>query len=201
MGERPESRNVWQVLLKAKETELSDQKKRVLQFYESWEGLGPLKFMQKTRISGADTRELDFFKEAFDDTTAYLEKTLGMLHSKLYFQAVRCHISVNVHSYEKALQNIATPPATGRRNIPAGMDPIFTERACVYADNVPKFVEEMEESQRGWNHGDVPIPYEDVWWTMMMRLNAWTMSVRWMDREGVKIPCEHYHNPTRVYIL
>jgi len=200
MGERPESRNIWKLLLKAQEAHLSNRKKHVLQFYESWEGLAPWSFREPTRIHRTETRELDFFKKAFDNTTAYLEHTLGGLYVPLYSQAVRCHISINVHSYEQALQNIATPPGTVRVDqLPAAMDPIFTERAYIYADNVPKFVEQMEQSHH--HNGNKNISYEDVWWTMMMRLHAWTMSVRWMDREGVKIPSEYYDNPIRVYIL
>jgi hypothetical protein len=49
---------------------------------------------------------------------------------------------------------------------------------------------------------DTNISYEDVWWMMMMRLHAWTMSVNWVDdKGGVKIPSEYYYSPARVYIL
>lgn len=200
MGERPESRNVWRLLLKRQEAQLSHRKKHVLQFYESWEGLAPWKFEGEYRVERTDTRELDFFKKAFDDTTAYLEHTLGGLYVPLYSQAVRCHISINVHSYEQALHYTGTPPIKKRDGqLPNSLDFIFIERAYIYAENVPKFVEEIKKSHH--HNGNKNISYEDVWWTMMMRLHAWTMSVRWIDREGVKIPSEYHDNPIRVYIL
>lgn len=200
MGERPESRNVWRFLLKRQEAQLSNRKKHVLQFYESWEGLAPWKFEGEHRVERTDTRELDFFKKAFVDTTAYLERSLGGLYVPLYSHAVRCHISINVQSYELALRNTASQQNKGRGDqLPTGLDPVFTERAYIYTENVPEFVREMENSHH--HNRDKNISYEDVWWTMMMRLHAWTMSVRWMDREGVKIPSEYYDNPIRVYIL
>ena len=200
MGERPESRNVWRLLLKSQEAQLSDPQRHLLKFYNDWERLAPWKFNDECRIDRTETRDLDFFKKAFDDTTAYFGNALGGLYVPLYSHAVRCHISINVHSYEQALKNIATQPQNGRGDqLPAGLDPTFTERAYIYAENVRKFVEEMEKSRH--HNPSKNVSYEDVWWTMMMRLHAWTMSVRWMDRDWVKIPSEYYGNPTRVYIL
>jgi hypothetical protein len=84
--------------------------------------------------------------------------------------------------------------------LPASLDPIFKERAYIYAENVPIFVEEMERCDI--RNPEKNISYEDIWLILMVRLHTWTMSVGWVvDRGGVKIPSEYYYSLARVYIL
>ena len=198
MGERPETRNVWRTILKKGEASLSEMRKQVLLFYDAWKQDSPL---FEIDYKACDSDEyLAFFKSAFDSTTHYFRETEGLSIDQLYNNLIPRHVDVNALSLQQAEENIKigrdktrdiTLPPRG------GWDPIFVERAYIYAENVPKFVEKMERLVPS----DAKFSYEDAWWMMMMRLHAWTMSVEWVDREGVKIPSEHYDNPTRVYIL
>jgi hypothetical protein len=124
----------------------------------------------------------------------------------VYKELVQAHIEVNVQSLQEAEANTQARRNKARGDIPvAGTsepyqgNPIFTERAFLYADNIPKVVKYMEKidtrefSQRP--------SYEDVWWMMIMRLHASMMSIILVNRTGVNIPSEYYDNPARVYIL
>jgi hypothetical protein len=207
MGERPESRNVWRSELRKQESSLSHTRKLVLQFYDRWELRDPQGFTNSYRLKGESDSEIAFFKRAFDDTTKHLFRYLtdGVKCAKvadmegIYTLLIHVHISVNARSVEEAEKNV-NKVVRGTDSIPDNLDPVFKERAYVYAENVPKFVKEMESSK--YYNPDEHISYEDVWWLMMMRLHAWTMSVNWVDdRGGVKIPSEYYYSPARVYIL
>jgi hypothetical protein len=213
MGERPESRNVWRSVLKEQEATLSDPRKQVLQFYDSWIQGDPEAFTQYHRIR-SNRAWMAFFKDAFDITSAYLTHILGKgQDGPLYIYnqdgqqyllrswLVGCHVTTNAHSLQQAEENIKTGHDKTRDSdsLPQNRDPVFTERAYIYAENVPQFVERMKKSQVH-DHAK-NIAYEDVWWLMMMRLHAWTMSVQWVDRGGIQIPSEYYDNSARVYIL
>lgn len=195
MGERHESRNVWRSELKRRATTLSEPCKHVLGFYDSWEKQNPRFFARCYRLWNTEP----IFRQAFDATTQFFCCTEGLDFDLLYTDLIPCHIEVNAHSLQQAEENISNGHDKTRdsASLPNNRDPIFTERAYIYAENVPKFVEKME--RRGPSFAK--FSYEDVWWMMMMRLHAWTMGVQWQDRKGVKIPSEHYENPARVYIL
>ncbi|RYN53657.1 hypothetical protein AA0118_g9517 [Alternaria tenuissima] len=204
MGERPESRNVWRSELRKQESSLSDARKLVLQFYDSWELQNPQGFVNNYRLKGTRNSEIDFFEKAFDATTAYLDKNLKAIvanfASWVYPLLVSVHISTNARSVEQAEENVKNNVARGTDSLPDNLDPIFKERAYIYADNIPKFVDEMKKGEL--HDPEKDISYEDIWWVLMMRLHAWTMSVNWVDdRGGVKIPSEYYYSPARVYIL
>lgn len=206
MGEIPESRNVWRSELRKQESSLSDTRKLVLQFYDSWKLQSPQGFVNNYRFRWTNISEYNFFKKAFDDTTAYLDRFLEFAanddnhRALIYSLLIRSHISINSRSAEQAEKNIKNNVVRGDDLLPASLDPIFKERAYIYAENVPIFVEEMERC-------DIPNPeknisYEDIWWILMVRLHTWTMSVGWVvDRGGVKIPSEYYYSLARVYIL
>ena len=204
MGERPESRNVWRSELRKQESSLSDARKLVLRFYDDWELQNSKEFVNKYRLQGTSNPQIAFFKKAFDDTTAYLDEYLKAVKADCYYNTykllIRVHISINARSVEQAEENVKNNVARGTDSLPDNLDPIFQERAYIYAENVPKFVDEMENTKV--RDLDKNISYEDVWWMMMMRLHAWTMSVNWVDdKGGVKIPSEYYYSPARVYIL
>ncbi|RYN25532.1 hypothetical protein AA0115_g7573 [Alternaria tenuissima] len=204
MGERPESRHVWRSELRKQESSLSDTRKRVLQFYDDWELHDPQRFVNNYRLQRTSDPQFTFFEKAFDDTTAYFDGTLKAIDpdysAPIYELLIRAHISVNAHSVKQAEKNVKDNVVRGNDSLPDSLDPIFKERAYIYAENVPKFVEHMEKS---WFHDPKKnIPFEDIWWILMMRLHSWTMSVNWVDdRGGVKIPSEYYYSPARVYIL
>jgi hypothetical protein len=204
MGERPESRNVWRSELGKQVSLLSDARKLVLQFYDNWEVQSSKHFVSNYRVQTISDSQVAFFKKAFDDTTAYLDKCFEAVNADYYFLIyrilVRVHISINARSVEQAEENIKNNVARGTDSLPNNLDPVFKERAYIYADNIPKFVEEMERYD--FNGPEKNISFEDIWWILMMRLHAWTMSVNWVDdRGGVKIPSEYYHSTARVYIL
>jgi hypothetical protein len=204
MGEIPESRHVWRSELRKQESSLSDTCKLVLQFYDRWEFKNPQGFLNNYRLKGTSDPELDFFKEAFDDTTAYLGGHMEVIKegliSSVYDLLISVHISINSRSVEQAEENIKNNAARRLDSPPNHMDPIFQERAYIYTENIPKFVEEMRRSE--FHDPKKNISYEDVWWILMMRLHSWTMSVNWVDdRGGVKIPSEYYYSLARVYIM
>ncbi|CAI9627528.1 unnamed protein product [Alternaria burnsii] len=204
MGERPESRHVWRSELRKQESSLSDTRKRVLQFYDDWELHDPQRFVNNYRLYTTSDRQFTFFKKAFDDTTAYFDGTSKAIDpdfsDRTYELLISAHISVNAHSVEQAEKNVKNKVVRENDSLPDSLDPIFKERAYIYAENVPKFVEGMKRSR--FHDPKKNISYEDIWWILMMRLHAWTMSVNWVDdRRGVKIPSEHYYSPARVYIL
>jgi hypothetical protein len=205
MGERPETRSIWRSVLKKQEATLSDVCKQVLQFYESWEQEDPQAFKRYYRIYPREAW-MAFFKDAFDKTSSYFAPIISSneyMKRSFYKQIVSCHITVNAHSLQQAEENIKTGLNKTRdsNSLPPDQDPIFTERAYIYAENVPKFVETMKKKKGPYGGFADNLAYEDLWWMMMMRLHAWTMSVRWEDRGGVKISSEYYNNPARVYIL
>jgi len=199
MGERPESRNVWRLELNSRKTPLSEPCKQVLSFFNTWEEMSTQNFMRGSRKFMSGPSWSAHFRNAFNATTRYLNGTDGVRLVEMYISYIACHIDFNASSLQRAEENIKN--ARGKTRdfdpLPKGWDPIFLERAYIYAGNVPKFAKEMERR----NPTDGRVSYEDVWWMMMMRLHAWTMSVEWVDREGMKIPSEHYNNPARVYIL
>jgi hypothetical protein len=57
------------------------------------------------------------------------------------------------------------------------------EHAFLYVENIPKVVIYMGKID-GREASERP-SYEDAWWMMMMRLHAWIMSIRLVDRAGV----------------
>jgi hypothetical protein len=206
MGETPEARVVWMWLLKQQESTLSDPKKRVLQFYEVWANIEPEQFRSLYRVLIHSHRDLEitqFFQDRFDEASKFLGQNLGGLS---LMHLVKAHIEVNAHSLQEAEASFQaghnkprddiTVPGT---NDPYQGDPIFTERAFLYAENVSKVVKYMEKIDT--REASQRPSYEDAWWMMMMRLHAWMMSIRLVDREGVKISSEYYDNPVRVYIL
>ena len=201
MGERQESRNIWRLELEKRETTLSDPCKQVLRFYNDWKAWDASFSSTKLRPGYFRTATTwrAIFHRAFDDTTRYLKYTEGAGLWELYGFYIPCHIGVNATSLRQAEENIKSGHNKSRdsASLPEGLDPLFTERAYIYAENVPKFVKEMELRRPS----DGKFSYEDVWWMMMMRLHAWTMCVEWVDREDVVLSSEHYNNPARVYIL
>jgi len=197
MGERPESRTVWRSILRKREVTLSETCKMVLEFYDAWEGKKPDGFGRYQKYLKGDM--VAFFHQAFDATTLYLRRTEPEQSiMALVNHLITAHILINATSLQQAEENIKNGHNKKRDNdsLPENRDPIFTERAYIYADNVPQFVKEMQRVRPHANYS-----YEDTWWMMMMRLHAWTMCVEWVDRGGVKIPSAYYDNPTRVYIL
>jgi hypothetical protein len=203
MGERPESRNVWRSELRKQESSLSDARKEVLRFYDNWEVMDPQAFVDNYRLETTSDFEYRFFKQAFHTTTAYLDVNVkasqANFASSVYTLLISVHISTNARSVEQAEENVKNNVARETDSLPDNLDPIFKERAYIYAENVPKFVEDMERSEI--HDSEKNISYEDMWWILMMRLHAWTMSVNWDDDIGVKIPREYYYSPVRVYIL
>lgn len=113
-----------------------------------------------------------------------------------YAQLVSSHVTVNATSLNEADTRIAAGQKRNDGRVGRGMwDNIFAERAFIYADNVPKVVEEMQ--QRGFAKNEV----ENAWWTLVLRGQVWAMSNCRVGETFWNVP-SHYHNsPTRIYIL
>ena len=210
MGEVPETRVVWEMLLEACRANLSVVQQRVLQFYEQWKKYDGLLYELRVDDELSKRRQEphpDFFKSAFDEATSYF-KDMGI---GFYPRLIKHHIDVNANSARLAEENITsgkdkTRPIFHRcnasgspRGIPGDWNLMLVERAYIYAENVPRIVELMNNDDD--LKADIRYSYEDAWWMMIMRLHAWTMSVYWRDTEGIKIPSDYYDNPARVYIL
>jgi hypothetical protein len=192
MGRRPESRVVWKFWLQQHPSD-SPQIRRVVEIYNVWESLNPTKF--QTLHGVWDGRRPEFFKEVFDETQLYFDRYVPGFYREL----VTSHIVVNAQSFKQAEENIRTmldrphPQSTDQSQ----WDPIFTERAFVYAENIPKIVEDVAL----WNRVSNLPPIEEAWWMMMLRMQAWNMGVDLMMRQGLTVPHYYYGDPSRVYIL
>lgn len=199
MGERAEARVVWRWLLKQRQSSLSDQLKRVLQIYDDWESSEPKRFYESYRVIGnkvKDEKMMAYFKSIFNEANMYL--TSPPMSRLLFTKLLRKHINVNAHSLKQAQwrgHDITYGPGSQHYQ----GDAMFIERAFFYAENVTKVVREMESSD-GLDPIERPC-YEDAWWMLMLRLQAWTMGIKVVNRDGAKIPSHYYDNKTRVYIL
>jgi hypothetical protein len=63
------------------------------------------------------------------------------------------------------------------------------EKEFFYADNVTKVVDRLRSD------------LEDAWWMLKLRMQAWYLHVKLIDREGIMIPSRYCYDPRRVYIL
>lgn len=77
-------------------------------------------------------------------------------------------------------------------------DTLFTERAFIYADNVPKVVKEMRVTR--YHREGAAQDVQDAWWMLMLRAQAWEMGVGKVVDPRMKVPSSYYGGPTRVYI-
>ncbi|CAO2649567.1 Nn.00g069520.m01.CDS01 [Neocucurbitaria sp. VM-36] len=210
MGERAEARVLWRWLLKQHQSTLSDQRKRILQIYDDWEKSEPRRFYEDYVVMGnmfQDEEMMTYFKRIFDEAETYL--TSPPMSSTLATKLIQKHLRLNVYSIRQAekdelkhpnhrWQPQCDVPGPSSGNWYQG-DAMFKERAFIYANNVSKVVEEMEKSD-GLEPSQRP-NYEDAWWMLMLRMQAWTMSIKMVTREGVKVPSHYYNNRTKVYIL
>jgi hypothetical protein len=206
MGEIPESRAVWKLLLKRKEATLTDTQKRVLQFYEDWEKHEPMRFYEYYRVRGnfrTDKAMMAFFQSNFDASGVILVD-MELLNFYDYPRLVSAHMKIGSESFQQAEENIQRDGKGAASAVPGSNATyegrtIYIEAARQYAQKLGDFVRETKGFIRKGVKED--FFYEDAWWLMMMRLHCWTMGITLVDREGVKIPSEYYNNPTRVYIL
>jgi hypothetical protein len=108
MGEIPESRAVWKLLLKRKEATLTDTQKRVLRFYEDWENSEPARSYGYYRVQG-DSREdkvmMAFFRSNFDASEVILG-AMGLVSYKSCLNLVSAHIKTSSESFLQAEENI-----------------------------------------------------------------------------------------------
>lgn len=89
-----------------------------------------------------------------------------------YVALIGAHLTVNAHSLEQADENIAA--GRSRNDSRTGhnlWDTIFTERAFVYVDNIPKFVEKMVADANDKPLDDAQ-SLEDAWWMLMVRMQC-----------------------------
>jgi hypothetical protein len=210
MGKRPESRVIWKFLTQ-QHLPQSPHTKRVVEIYDKWESFDSTRFYTicevlyyRDAIDPADSAYIlttrAFFKDVFFETDSYFNR----YDHELYLRLVRTHVAINAQSFKQAEENIRIGlvrphPQIPRSSSPYQGDSIFTERAFVYVDNIPKVVRAMESFT--WA-GSSPIPpFEEAWWMMMIRMQVWNMSVKLVMREGLTVPHYYYEDPSRVYIL
>jgi hypothetical protein len=213
MGKRPESRVVWQFLLQRHPSN-SPQIKRVLSIYNEWENLDPTRFHtlydvptfdetssrrdEYSSTNGYILAMRSFFKRIFDETELYFNRD----YPGMYRMLVLKHVAINAQSLRQAEKNIRTKldrphPQVSQSSSQYQGDPIFSERAFVYVENIPKIISIMRsvvDAKLSFNH-------EEAWWMMMIRMQAWNMGVKLVTREGLTVPHHYYDDPSRVYIL
>jgi hypothetical protein len=208
MGKRPEARVVWQLLLLQQYPSAYPKINRILEIYNHWESLDPTRYHTLYAIPPLDVFSLSgldyilsmrtFFKEVFDETERYF-----IYHGRnLYAQLVSAHVAINAQSLKQAEENIRTGLVRPYLYISQSSseyqgDPIFTERAFVYVDNIPKIVSIMDSRKPAY----METSFEEAWWMMMIRMQAWNMGVNLVRREGMTVPHYYYNDPSRVYIL
>jgi hypothetical protein len=141
-----------------------------------------------------EERMRSYFKTIFDKVEPYWSQVL-----------IDAHVAINAHSLKEAEDNITSGRACLRPQIPLRNgtefyegDPIFTERAFVYAENIAKLSLAIGRYQ--WNPSP-SITIEDAWWMMMLRMQAWNMGIKLITREGVTVSHQYYNDQSRVYIL
>jgi hypothetical protein len=196
MGRRPEARVVWRFLLQQM-PHPSDVMKQVLDVYNEWEMIEPARFYSFYEVKGNDPGEermRSYFKTIFDKAEPYWYQVL-----------IDAHVAVNARSLNLAKLNVSMPRAPFRPKIPlrdnSGFyqgDPIFTERAFIYVENIAKLSSMIGRHQ--WNPS-LSITIEDAWWMMMLRMQAWNMGIKLITREGVTVSHQYYNDQSRVYIL
>lgn len=220
MGEVYEARVVWRWLLSQKASP-SDMQRRLLRYYNKWEECWD-HFHKFFGLSGNRPEEMEwitYLKALYDSTTSYFtsvhskyemylnenleavrydnEHPTGPLkRNNFYANLVASHIEINAHSLKEADANVNAGIHRNDGRVGATLyDTVFTERAFIYADNVPKVVAEMAE--RGFRDSDI----EDAWWVLMLRMQVWEMSINRVPDKAMKVPSSYYNSPTRVYIL
>jgi hypothetical protein len=196
MGRRPEARVVWRFLLQQM-PHPSDVMKQVLDVYNEWEMIEPARFYSFYEVKGNDPGEermRSYFKTIFDKAEPYWYQVL-----------VDAHVAVNAQSLEQAKFNISIKRTSLRPKIPLRDnsefyqgDPIFTERAFIYVENIAKISSMIGRYQ--WNPS-LSITIEDAWWMMMLRMQAWNMGIKLTTREGVTVSHQYYNDQSRIYIL
>lgn len=213
MGEVYEAHVVWRWHLQqlSKQISLSKQMQKVLEHYDTWHKEYQFRFDQYFWPTGNQPEEVGysvFLKTIFDDMTNSL-KNLCKKHDNLkagekscspegsfFVQLIASHISVNASSLRQADELLKG--GHGRNDERVGcklQDEYFTERAFLYADNLPHVRINMLE--RGFSGEDV----EDAWWLLMLRSQAWAAAINRLAGQGGKVPSSYYASPTKVYIL
>jgi hypothetical protein len=206
MGMRFEARVVWRWILRSQTNARSHQMNRILEIYDAWEKSGPERFYAHYKFPGNSPYDYpmkSFFKNIFDETRSYFQR----FHFEFYEKLVRTHVAVNAQSlkqadgsrpYDSTPRHLdITPP-----NIVYKGDPIFTERAFVYVDNLAQICDEIDPTKYAHVKDSSSIPcIEEAWWMAMLRMQAWNMCVNLVEREGLTVPYHYYGDPSRVYIL
>ena len=202
MGEVYEARVVWRWLLREREKHgrLSIIQTRLLGFYDSWEQKDPHLYNHYYWLPTNDPKQMterDFFKQMYDETTAFFMDQ-GAENPMYYVTLVGAHISVNAHSLKEADDNVKAGKSRNDGRTGQNLwDTLFTERAFIYVDNIPKIVDDMDVRCNGKCDSD---SVEDAWWMLMVRMQCWEMGVNRVVQKSC-VPSSYYNSPTRVYIL
>lgn len=182
-----------------------------MDMYDNWERMEPYLFYTSYAVKGnrsIDVPKRAYFKFVFDEMLMLDHPSISL---RICNDVSKAHAVVNSHSLKQAEENIRTGLDHSRPRIPrsnghpyAG-DPIFMERAFVYAENVAKVIDAVEFGRHIHDFSSVDdfrVYVEDMWWRMMMlRMQAWHMGVKLINREGVTVPHQYYDDPSRIYIL
>ncbi|KAF2823684.1 hypothetical protein CC86DRAFT_58612 [Ophiobolus disseminans] len=216
MGGRPESRAVWRWYLRNRIRTPVQPHKQPLDLYEEWASKEPgFAFYGCESDHRVAIPEITYYESILDQTMSYF----GQFSDSFYEALIRAHINVNSQSLNQADENIRTGRNQPRPRIPRGNtlyqgDPIFTERAFLYAENLEKIVASLNPTRFGGYgrvaqigafstpcNGALEPDIEEAWWMLMLRMQAWNMIHNVVHREGVTAPHHYYDDPSRVYIL
>jgi hypothetical protein len=200
MSEVWEARVVWRWLLREREKRGNNTpvQSRVLHIYDCWEEAEPQRFYDYYKPSYHDknyAESLAFWKRIYDETTNFFEQWRLETLPHFYRDLIGSHINVNAHSLRQAGEHVTA--GTSRNDGRVGFnlwDTLFTERAFIYVDNIPKIIENMKV--RGYSEESV----EDTWWMLMLRGQCWEMSINRVVQHSI-VPSSYYYSSTKVYIL
>ena len=206
---------VWRHLLTQKKASgaLSSQQRRVLDEYDRLVHEYEFDFFNHTKPSNdpKNAKYITLLKSIHDFTsrfftdleTEYFTRSEGIYTEKkissFYCQLIASHVSISATSHKEAEQLINA--GQKRNDGTVGMvlkNDYFSERAFIYADNVPKIVEQM--ARRGYTNGG---EVEDAWWTLMLRGQVWCRSVHLLSTEeapAAPVPSYYFNSTTPVYI-
>ena len=228
MGRRPETRVIWRSILHNHGDARSRTQSRILEVYDQWESLlseEPDAFCEADGHCRAGSTLSSFLESIFEETSEHFDA-----YYTLYYKDLACaHIDIIAQSLEQAEHNIQTGHCQPRPDIPHAADtyrgdPIFTERAFVYVENLPKvvaalgsrkvrpsvealttlcprcprFMVDVDAAHAG---GQFNLSFKFRTDTNCDFTRQWNMNIDIVHREGVTVPHPYYNDPSWVYIL
>lgn len=144
---------------------------------------------------------LSHLRTIHDWTTDYFQN--GIFPLKFYVDLIAEHIPMALKAARLARDK--HPPERAKKAAnsarPCGPESVRSEQhretGHMYVDLVPELVKWMHG--RGHQFPDHQI--EQAWWTLMLRIMTWFMSVHFVNSSGYAIPSYLYYSQTPVFVM